>query len=252
MANVLIGCPIYKRVWILPTWLRFIEKQDFPLEYIGFIFELGPDDDGTHDILLNWHEKHPQVQCFQGDIRLDLQHTTHPEGCRAWSRTKYLTMVVMRNALLDRATAVADKFDHYFSLDSDILLQNPHTITQLVSYSQTYPECVVSPLSYMTPDSLEFPSVMSWRDGIGLRAYRQDDYPIGMPFLADIVMAAVLMPRKIYTTVRYKAHRQGEDLGFAERLTRSGFQSLAASDIECPHIMYPYMLKEYQEISIEH
>jgi hypothetical protein len=146
---------------------------------------------------------------------------------------------------------MSDKFDYYFSLDSDIILEQPDTISRLISYSQQFPGTVVSPLSFMTPDSLNFPSVMSWRDKAGGAAWRDlHNYPIGQPFLADIVMAAVLMPREIYTTVRYTAHRQGEDLGFATQLSRHRFKSLAASDIHCPHLMHRSMLETHVNKSL--
>lgn len=243
--KVLIGLPVFQRDWILPTWLRYVERQGFSLSDIGFIFELGPNDEATHNVLLDWHEKHPEVMCFQGDIRNELHHEHHPDGMRLWSMARYVTMATMRNNLLERATAMEDKFDYYFSLDSDILLTRPDTLSRLIHYAESYPNCVVSPLTYMTPDTKLFPSIMSWRDSIGGRAYRDPEYPIGQPFLADIVMAAVLMPRPVYTQVRYRCHRQGEDLGFAGQLSLYNFKSLAASDIELPHIMHRYMLDPY-------
>jgi hypothetical protein len=72
MTNVLIGLPIFKREWVLPLWFAAIERQDFPLSNLGFVFELGPDDDETHQMLWDWHEKHPEFLCFQGDIQMHL------------------------------------------------------------------------------------------------------------------------------------------------------------------------------------
>lgn len=246
MTNVLIGLPVYKREWVLPLWLKAIEAQDFPLSNIGFIFELGPDDDETHNVLLDWQAEHPELLCFQGHIQMHSSHQAHPEGVRCWSRTRYMTMIDLRNNLLERASAVSDKFDYYFSLDSDIILDQPDSISRLIAYAEQFPGTVVSPLSYMTPDGTMFPSIMTWKDQPGGAAFRDlVNYPIGQPFLADVVMAAVLMPRQIYTSVRYRFHPQGEDLGFAYALHRCGFKSLAASDISCSHIMHQSMLETH-------
>lgn len=245
MSNVLISCPVFKREWILPYWFKAIERQNFPLDKLGFIFELGPEDDGTHEMLSDWSDKHPEFICFEGDIQQTLNHQSHPEGLRYWNEVRYSMMAQMRNNLLDKAIAKQDTFSHYFSLDSDILLKDINTINRLLAYSEQYPDAVVSPLAYMTPDSEMYPSVMSWRTDAppGYRAQRKvEEYPIGKPFFADVVMAAVLMPKEIFTNVRYHSHRQGEDLGFAAELTEKGYRSLAASDIYVPHVMHQHML----------
>ncbi len=99
----------------------------------------------------------------------------------------------------------------------------------------------------MKPNTDEYPNIMTWIDGAKwiVAERKLDQYRIGEPFFADIVMAAVFMPRNIYTTVRYRQHRQGEDLGFAINLDRAGFKSLAATDIEAPHIMYRGMVESH-------
>lgn len=248
MSTVLIGCPVYQREWILPYWFKAIERQNFPTNQLGFIFELGPNDDATHDQLWEWHEKHPEFIVFQGDVQMNLTHRTHPEGSRFWNEVRYLTMATLRNNLMEKAAQLKDQFDYYFSLDSDILLKDVNTLNRLIDYSEHYPDTVISPLTYMTPDSDNYPSIMSWRhDSLpGIRAERRvNEYPLGQPFIADVVMAAVLMPKNIYTTVRYRGHRQGEDLGFAGQLMQKGFKSLAATDIYCVHVMHRYMMESH-------
>lgn len=248
MTTVLIGAPIYDRAWILPYWFRAIERQDFPTDKLGFVFELGPHDDETHDLLWSWHERHPEFMCFQGDIEMKITHRSHPEGLRYWDQIRYLKMAEMRNNLLDRAIAMSDRFDYYLSLDSDILLKDRDTINRLIAYSEQYPNTVVAPLAYMTPDSEEYPNVMSWEKDWppGIKAERRlEEYPMGQPFIADVVMAAVLMPKSVYTQARYRGHTQGEDLGFAVELMRRGFKSLAATDIYTPHIMHRYMVEQH-------
>ena len=61
---IIIGCPIYKRDWILPAWLYFIENQSVNLSDIGFVFELGTDDDETIGVLSAWKKHHPEVKIF--------------------------------------------------------------------------------------------------------------------------------------------------------------------------------------------
>lgn len=246
MKSILIAAPIYQRAWILEQWIDAIEKQDYPKDQLGFMFELGPDDDETHQILFNWQAKHPEFKCFDAQICDNAQHHSHPDGLRIWDSEKYLNMVTFRNNLLERATAKSDEFDYYFSLDSDIMLRDPQTLNKLVAYASDPKHHVISPLMYMTPFDVGFPSGMTWIDYPGGRASRQlAQYKVGEFFKIDIVMAAVFMQKEVYTKVRYALHRQGEDLGFAAELNRHGFDSYAAWDIYCPHIMNTIMLETY-------
>lgn len=244
--TVLIACPVYKREWILPDWFEALENQNYPLEKIGFIFELGNDDDATHEVLYEWHEKHPQVAVFDGVIREDIKHHVHPDKKRYWDGEKYMNMVYLRNSLLDRATCL--DFDCYFSLDSDIILSDPNTLKFLADSIDYYD--VVSPLAFMTPTDDECPSVMWWYDGPGYQAMRDSKrMQYGRFFQADIVMAAKMMSKEVYKNVRYMWHKQGEDLGFAANLHRGNFRSYCASQIYAFHAMYEDMLTGYKNMN---
>lgn len=239
---VIIGCPIYKRDWILPDWFAAIKAQDFPFEDLGFVFELSPDDPETLEMLLEFSAKNPQVRCF--DIRMNAieAHQDHPEGGRYWDDNRYRAMARMRNNLMDNVTVREP--DRYFSLDSDILLEDPKTIATLVKLTDQYG--AVSPLLFMTPDGGNFPNVMSWvvppQDYRGCR----NPYPLGTFFQADIIMAAVMMSKPVYQQTRYQYHRQGEDLGWSVDCAAKNFKLYSASYLYCPHIMSKQMLQRYK------
>lgn len=238
---VLISAPVYKREWILPDWFSAIESQDYPLEDIGFIFEAAPDDEETVQCLIDFAAKHPELRCFDIQINSQEPHKEHPEGQRTWTRDHYDVMARFRNNLLNRATCVGP--DRFFSLDTDILLEDSTTISELVRLTENLDG--VSPLMFMTPRDLNFPSVMTWApDG---RAYRDSrSYNIGQLFRADVIMAAVMMSPLLYKNVRYKWHLQGEDLGFADECRNKGISLWSASYIYCPHIMSRQGLAEYK------
>jgi hypothetical protein len=239
---ILIGLPVYKRAWIMSDWFAAIEKQTVPLSELGFVFELGPDDDETHELLWRWHMNHPEVAVFDGTIRMTEHHDEHPEHGRSWNRGKYEKMATLRNHLLD--TVVSMQPDVFFSLDSDILLESDKTLEILAERALS--GVAVSPLSYMFPSDERYPSVMSWVDRIGGKARRMlDKYPIGTNFKAEIIMAAVAMPKHVYETTRYTAHRQGEDLGWSTTATMAGHELWCSSDLYGAHIMHKDMLEPY-------
>lgn len=238
--NVLIGCPIFQRAWILPHWFKMIEQQDIGLETLGFAFVAVKNDHETLDALFSWQSTHPEIQYF--DVQFDElnDHKAHPERGRMWSPARYHSMVSLRNQLLDMVNNY--KPDRFFSLDSDILLEDPSTVSKLVKITEDVP--VASPLMYMTPDSNLYPSIMSWVREPGGRAYRPE-YPQGLVFEADIVMAAKMMAPVVYRNIRYEWHKQGEDLGWSAACARKGLRLYSASHIYCPHIMSRKMLEEY-------
>lgn len=243
---VLIGCPIYDRAWILTEWFFHIERQDFPLEDIGFIFEAAPDDDETVNALYAFRDKHPELKHFEVNINTDEQHKAHPEGKRVWTSDHYSVMARLRNRMLDRVTDINP--DRFFSLDSDILLENPRTISELVQITSAVD--AASPLMYMTKDDMNFPNCMSWCEEDGGRAQRlyPHCYPYGSLFQVDVIMAAVMMTRPVYAMTRYKWHFQGEDLGWADDCAKLGFELYLASYIYTPHIMSRFGLERYRAI----
>lgn len=235
--KVLISLPIYKRNWILPYWFKAIEQQDINLSEIGFSFQVAPykEDKETHHALMDWFESHPQVACFAMNTLPSIDHHHHDNGKRVWDVEAYTKMSRMRNALLDLGTSLDP--DYYFSLDSDIILERPTTISSLIELAE--PGCAVSPLMYMRHFGISYPSVMSWVNEPGGKAFRHlDSYKIGTVFQSDIIMAAVLMSKEVYKNSRYSPHRQGEDLGWSADCARQGFTLLSASNIYCPHIMH--------------
>jgi hypothetical protein len=245
-AKVLIAAPIYQRAWILEHWLRCIEQQNHPLDHLGFLFELGPDDDDTHNILWEWQSRHPEIPVFDAQIDITRPHSAHAEGKRHWNQAKYANMVKFRNSLLERATALSSQFDYYFSLDSDLLLEDPTAITQLIEDCQDPDVHVVSPLSYMTPRDKAYPSIMYWEGLPGGRAIRNHSkFQPNSLYKVDIVMAAVFMCKEVFTRARYCLHKQGEDLGFATDLARLGFNSYTDTRVYANHIMHKATLESY-------
>lgn len=241
--DILIGAPVYDRAWILPDWFAAIEAQDFPLSNIGFAFEAAPHDEDTIECLFEWHALHPEVLCFDVGLNHDTRHQSHPEGRRRWNKDRYHDMVEFRNTLLDRA--INYNYDRYFSLDTDVLLEDTATISRLAEFTEK--PVAVSPLMYMTPVGTRYPSIMSWVGQPGQRAMRFRNYPLGTTFQSDVIMAAKMMSYDVYQNVRYSWHAQGEDLGWSYNCYKQKFKLYSMSDIYAPHIMSRSMLKTYRE-----
>ena len=239
--RILISLPVFKRSWILPLWFEFIEKQSIDLSNLGFAFLVAPyeQDPETHDVLLEWFSRHPSVWAFSIIPEPNVKHEHHEEGQRTiWERSAYTKMALMRNSLLAHGRSLEP--DYYFSLDSDILLEDPETIKQLMDLTE--PGTAVSPLMYMWHCGVNFPSVMTWAPRTNFKAYRPlNSYNLGTFFKSDVIMAAVMMSKEVYMNTNYSDHPLGEDLGWSVDCYKKGFKLYSASHIYCPHIMHKSM-----------
>lgn len=241
--KLIIGCPIYKRDWIFPVWAAAVERQSVPMQDIGFVFVASSNDEKTVSFLQKWKDAHKEVPVFDIVFKDDIAHHEHGQNSRQWTMSKYYNMISLRNCLLENVRKYNPDF--FFSLDSDIILQNSSTVELLISHIKDGADAV-SPLMYMTPFGTDFPSVMSWLDEPGKKAKRTKEYPIGTYFKSDIIMAAKMMSKPVYQNVNYIFHSQGEDLGWCSDAHQKGYNNLySASYIYAPHIMHPQMLSPY-------
>jgi len=241
-VKILIGCPIYKRDWILNHWIKCLKSQSVKQDSIGFVFEVSSNDQATNAMLNAWKRYDSNVAHFEIFERDDLPHFEHENNGRQWTISKYENMVKLRNSLLSKARELAP--DYYFSLDSDILLENPNTIELLIAHIKEGADAV-SPLMFMTPIGDMYPSVMSWLNDDTGNATRLPRYPIGSYFQADVIMAAKMMSKNTYESIDYVLHFQGEDVGWSLQCKQAGLRLYSASYIFAPHIMSPAQYGHY-------
>lgn len=239
--KLVIGCPVYKRDWILPLWIRYVKSQGLNFKDVGFIFEVSPDDEATVSILEQWRKADNSLGLFDIDVRNDISHFAHKDNGRQWTLSKYENMVSLRNSILSKVREISP--DYYFSLDSDIILTNPNTIRLLTSHIDDGADAV-SPLMFMTPVGTDYPSVMSWKKDEPNRAYRESQYPLGSYFKSDVIMAAKMMSRSVYENVDYSVHRQGEDVGWSLSCRQKGYSLYSASYIYSVHVMSELALED--------
>jgi hypothetical protein len=240
--KILIGCPIYRRHWILNSWIAAIKSQSYRQTDLGFVFEVAPDDFDTLNILNTWKKYDSASFYFEIKVRDDINHFEHLPNGRNWTISKYENMVNLRNSLLSTVRKIEP--DYYFSLDSDILIQNPNTIELLVSHCKEGADAV-SPLMFMTPTNDLYPSVMSWCGDGTNRAMRFRRYPLGTYFQSDVIMAAKMMTKEVYSNIDYSVHEQGEDVGWSYSCKEKGYRLFSASYIYAPHIMSQEMFNEF-------
>jgi hypothetical protein len=191
---------------------------------MGFVFHVGPSADDTEKILAqedawgNW----AFVECLRDNS------DAHLDRGRNWNLTRYEHMATMRNELLDFAISRGPEF--YFSCDTDMLLPRK-TLEVLRRDIHNYDG--IAPMTFMTPvgGGTAITNAME-RTGERCPAWTPDVRRVYACFGA-VLMTPALM------AVRYKAHGQGEDLGWAENVQEAGLRLAITPHVRVKHVMHP-------------
>lgn len=221
MTDLIVGCPVRQRNWILPIWREHV-LESLPSDInLRFAFVIGADDLESISAISSW-----------GDASIiPIQEPTLKFNRNWGDKTRYHHMVFIRNTLL---TYVRIKRpDLFLSLDSDILL-GKETLSQLVDTIQNKDFGAVAGLTYLDrtdklctnvgnyrPDSSSYKRVVS--NGV---------------HEVDILMAIKMMTPEAYN-IDYSYHRLGEDLGWSKNAKEAGLKLGMDGRTPNKHIMKP-------------
>ena len=221
MKRVLIGCPVYERGWILPTWLSHIEQVFDAAQWWQpqFVFAYTPSSDDTHRVL--------DGIAYQKTILYHREgyHTTK----RSWPVQKIETMVAMRNRLLD--FAYETKPDVYVSLDSDVLVTSE--FIKLLNWAYSNKSGAISPLVYLGPGKTT--NAFYFRQG---RAAHRLPPDLSLQRVS-VICAAKFMGLKLLLDqkVRYEPDSRGEDFGWSKSARKYGYQLYWDPAVAFKHVM---------------
>jgi hypothetical protein len=232
--SVLVCAPVAERAWALPTWFACLARQTVrPAEIL--LVHSGDRGDPTWAAISEGALEHG----FKVTRLHDAKDRPKPRN----DRSRFHTLTRLRNTMLAVATQTT-RHEHLLSLDSDIMLEDPTTIEQLLDAQHAYP--VTSPLTYFHPAmdwTVNAGNLGVWPepgmdlDRIAWKRAEIDPACVETktPQPIDVPMGAVCMSRSVYSIVRYRWHQAGEDVGFAVNLARAGFQAAWLPWLECRH-----------------
>lgn len=200
MKQLMIGCPVLHREWIIAEWLKSVEVAadyaGFSRNDIGYVFVGDPRRDETFKVI----ETSTDV-----DVHVVEVEDVRPTDRRQWSHKRYKRMVELRNELL---VGVRENEPALFlSLDSDILL-HPNALGSMIEGLERFD--AVGGKCYLSHAGTGCPNYGNiGREGRLIRR----DAENGL-FPVQVIMANKLMTPKAYYT-NYKFHLQGEDTGWS-------------------------------------
>lgn len=222
-VQVMIGCPVRNRAWILPQYLQHLTALDYPPEQVEYCFVINDSQDETEALLHAFARRFP--------ARLLYDNSSRPGG---WQRGYYQfgRLAELRNRLLE--AFLQSECDYLFSVDSDILVP-PQALQQLVQTGRDVVSALVCNGAGIGDD--QFYNIFNWDDG-RLLPIRQ--FPRDQVFPVDCTGAACLIKRRVIETgARYNSRWGSEDIGFCREVQKHGFAIFCHGGIECVHVMNP-------------
>ena len=203
MADIIVGCPVAHRDWILPYWFEAVEVA---CDTAG----LKP----TYAFVLDERDPCVEIIANHTDDAV-LTHLPAHLGAdtRRWNTSRYTYMANARNQLLGLVRRETP--DRFLSLDSDILV-HPELLTHLVADLGEFD--AVGGRCYMTETGVKFPSWARISRSGSLQRY-----DAAGRFAVGVIMAIKLMSPAAYH-VDYQVDGQGEDVGWSKACRAKGLR----------------------------
>lgn len=225
--NIMVGCPIRNRAWILPQYLESLTNLEYPSENLYYCFVVNDSTDSTLSKLQTFAEEHPnQVNILVHDYA-KLRSKSHLRGYYNFTH-----LAQLRNRLL--MAFLESDCDFLFSVDSDIIMP-PLSLKQLLA-----DDCqIVSALvcnGHEVGNSDIYNILRCTKNGKWV--YIQE-FPRDRVFEVDCTGAAYLLKREVIEKygIRYSSVDGAEDIGFCREAILRGLKVFCDGRVEGVHQM---------------
>jgi hypothetical protein len=239
--RLIVGCPVANRAWALPHWFQCLANQTRQPD--GFVFlHSGHIGDDTWRAIQDGCERHHFDSHVQHDERAP--HARHDND-------RFATLADLRNQVL--ALARGDMHaDLFLSLDTDVMLEDPHTIERLLGMLGH--GCDLASCATFLHHAASNPNVdheifwaynAGWLNPPGAKGFRRPlpgELDWDAVYRIDIPMAVWLGERAVLDC-RYDWHESGEDIAFAWALQDAGLKCHWDTGLRAKHYWQESHLK---------
>lgn len=227
MNEIVMGCPVRNRAWVLPEYLAALSAIDYPEK--SCLFLVNACQDTSPELVYTYLRTHKGLAVEY--------NRPHPPGHRRgeYNRDGYRYLAGLRNAFLELFLAQTDG-EYLLSIDSDIIA--PTDIIAKLLPLADHATIVAAAISNVAGRSLGGGVPGNFMLYDGQSAHHLASYPASGVLAVDITGAACLIPRAILMKgVRYAPHPQGEDIPFCLAAQQQGCRLLVSFDVNCEHRM---------------
>lgn len=227
--DLIVGCPIKNRAWIVERWVRHI-KIAATQANVGRVMLLVIGDTENDKDTFRALDK----ACFDYGLSRLVGHVNDPEPYkRNWGVAGRLQqMAELRNELLTYVRSNEPRL--FWSLDSDILA-HPEALAGAVEAMGTHDFDAVGTKCFMSERDDRYPSYGQLGAAGMKRANSMGVFPV------DVIMATKVMNPAAYQ-VDYRFDRLGEDIGWSRNAREAGLRLGWDGRFCSRHVMRPELL----------
>lgn len=241
-----MAAPIRNRAWILPSYLQHILDIDYPKAKMELLFVVNDSEDISLDILNSFKKENKHTY---KNIRIDVYNRNAPEDKRDLNvRNNYIYdhLSKLRNYIMSKV-----KTDHLMFIDTDILIQ-PDIINNLLKSDKDIISGLIwngyiasADKPYLYPNIMKITERGMYKHIVNSYVKNAPSLPSPTLMEVDLTGAVILLSRKVYKSVKYGFHPQGEDAYFCKMAQDKGFELFCDLSVFSNHIMSPEYLREF-------
>lgn len=232
--DIVVGCPVANRNWILPTWFDYVEKAFDGVARVSYAFALDLGDEDT----LACIDAHSGMYDFKYHTVMLTDSGSSGRGLRNWHQPSRLSyMAELRNGLLGLVRKSSP--DLFFSIDSDILV-HPDSVKKCIDpILEGRFDAVASKVYLGKGQGIVNGATYSRQRGL----FRTD-----VPYLTkvDVLMAYKAMNSKAYN-IDYKFNTLGEDIGWSMECKENDVKLGYTGEVASKHVMEPSDLDRFDK-----
>ncbi|WP_275041146.1 glycosyltransferase family A protein [Paenibacillus polymyxa] len=241
-----MATPIRNRAWILPTYLQRILDIDYPKIKMELLFVVNDSEDISLDILNSFKKENKHIY---KNIRIEIYNRNAPVDKRDLNIRNnfiYTHLSKLRNYIMSKV-----KTDYLMFIDTDILVQ-PDIINNLLKSDKDiisgliwngYIVCPEKP--YLFPNIMRVNSKGYFEHIVTNQVKNAPSLPSPTIMEVDLTGAVILLSRKVFKSIKYGFHPQGEDAHFCKMAQDKGFELFCDLSVFSNHIMSPEYLREF-------
>lgn len=237
--KLLIHTPISNRAWILPEWWKALCSQELSDHDVSILFDVNASSDGTYELLDCYSKDHPfNTMHIRERAWRSLDLPDHQ-----WNEMRYARMRLMRNGALEMAQD--QKCDALFSLDSDVLLRDPVTISHLMEAHVPLIAGVFM-ATWGNPAADALPNVWEQGQNEMSNQFLYDAPRSKSHYRVGGLGACTMIRREVWEMgVSYDqlynmpSNYRGEDRDFCVRAVAAGFDLMACAHTTIDHVDRP-------------
>jgi hypothetical protein len=243
--TILIGCPCRNRSWVISRYLEGIYSLNYPKNKLILYFLLNDSIDQTEVILKKFQQLHQHKYKL---IQIDKIKNHAPEYKRLISKSPqfaekywesvYLNIAKLRNKVIDKVIETGS--DYWFSIDSDIILNNPETLNILLQENKPVISCIIN------NDQIQNPYLPIQKAACNILNFDEHGkvkhitgWEMNSTFQVQITGAICLYKAEIFKNpnIRFGYSRMGEDIFMAQRILEAGIETWTTSKVLPEHCM---------------